>query len=86
MYLVFLYIDHFIEFAECLGKEEVILQEIWQEAMGRYDRAMKHTVVNILHEPENPVETLVQSLVKLTAESSQQAAGAISRGDAMPHY
>ena len=73
--------DNFFEFGECLGKEEVVLQEIWQEAMGRYDRAMRHLVVDVLHETENPVENLVQSLEKMTTDGSQQTAQTIQKGN-----
>ena len=50
--------------------------------MGRYDRAVKHLVEDVLCETENPVENLVQALEKMaSAESSQQAAQAIQKGD-----
>ena len=50
--------------------------------MGRYDRAVKHLVEDVLRETENPAENLVQALEKMTsAESSQQAAQAIQKGD-----
>ena len=50
--------------------------------MGRYNRAVKHLVEDVLRETENPVENLVQALEKMTsAESSQQAAQAIEKGD-----
>ena len=77
----FLYTDHFIQFGECIGKEGVVLQEIWQKAMGRYDRAVKYLMVDILHETEHPVEDVVQALEKITTESSQQAVQAIQKGD-----
>ena len=49
--------------------------------MGRYDRAAKHLVVDVLYETGTPVENLVQALEIMTsAESSQQAAEAISKG------
>ena len=73
--------DNFFEFGECLGKEEVVLQKIWHEAMGRYDRAMRHLVVDVLYETENPVENLVQSLEKMTTNGSQQAAQTIQKGN-----
>ena len=57
------------------------MQEIWQRAMGRYDRAMKNLVVDVLNETENPVENLVQSLEKMTSDSSQKAAETIQKGD-----
>ena len=79
--LFFLCTGQFFEFGECLGKEEVILQEIWQEAMGRYDRAMRYLMVDVLHETENPVENLVQSLEKMTTEGSQQTAQTIQKGN-----
>ena len=60
----------------------MFLHEILKKAMGRCDRAMKHLVIDILRETENPVETLVQALEKMTiTESSQQAAEAIQKGD-----
>ena len=50
--------------------------------MGRYDRAVKHLVEDVLRETENPVENLVQALEKMTStESSQRAAQAIQKGD-----
>ena len=65
----------------CLGREEVVLQEILQKAMGRYDRAMKKLVLDILNEKENPVDNLVQALEKVeTPECSQRAAVAIEKG------
>ena len=78
---MFLYADHFLQFGTCLGKEGGVLQEIWQKAMGRYDRAMKNLVVDVLNETENPVENLVQSLEKMTSDSSQKAAETIQKGD-----
>ena len=72
--------DNFFEFGEGLGKEEVVLHKIWQEAMGRYDRAMRQLVVDVLHETENPVENLVQSLEKMTTDGSQHAAQTIQKG------
>jgi hypothetical protein len=70
---------HFLQFGTCLGKEGGVLQEIWQKAMGRYDRAMKNLVVDVLNETENPVENLVQSLEKMTSDSSQKAAETIQK-------
>ena len=50
--------------------------------MGRYDRAVKHLVKDVLRETENPVENLVQALEEMTStESSQRAAQAIQKGD-----
>ena len=60
----------------------VVLQKILKKAMGRCDRAMKHLVIDVLHEADNPVETLVQALEKMTiTDSSQRAAEAIQKGD-----
>ena len=50
--------------------------------MGRYERAVKHLVKDVLRETENPVENLVQALEEMTStESSQRAAQAIQKGD-----
>ena len=73
--------DHFLEFGKCLRKEGVVLQKILQEAMGRYDRALQHLMVDVLRETENPVDNLVQALEKMAlTDGSQRAAEAIQRG------
>ena len=73
--------DHFIQFGECLGKTKVELRQIWEEVLGRYERAVQHLVVDVLHKTSSPVKTLVNALREMTVpECAQRAAETILKG------
>ena len=70
--------DYFVGFGKCLGKDEAELRKVWDEALGRYDRAVLNLVVDVLQEAENPEEKLCNSLNEMrTPESAKRAAEAI---------
>ena len=73
--------DYFIGFGECLGKDEAELGKVWDEAFGRYDRAVLNLVVGVLQEAQNPAEKLYYSLEEMrTPESGKRASEAIQCG------
>ena len=73
--------DYFVGFGKCLGKDEAELRKVWDEALGRYDRAILNLVVDVLQEAENPEEKLCNSLNEMrTPESAKRAADAIQNG------
>ena len=73
--------DYFTGFGKCLGKDEAELGKVWDEALGRYDRAILNLVVDVLQEAENPEEKLCNALNEMrTPESAERAAEAIQNG------
>ena len=73
--------DHFTGFGKCLGKDEAELGKVWDEALGRYDRAILNLVVDVLQEAENPEEKLYNALNEMrTPESAKRAVEAIRNG------
>ena len=60
----------------------MVLQKNWEGVLGRYDRAVQQLMVEVLNEPQNPVEKLVQALSQnaLTAEARQRAIETIPKG------
>ena len=73
--------DYFIGFGKCLGKDEAELGKVWDEALGRYDRAILNLVVDVLQEAENPEEKLCNALNEMrTPESAKHAVEAIQNG------
>ena len=78
---LFLATEYFVGFAKCLLLEEAETGKMWENALGRYDRAMKNLVADILREIENPEEKLINALMKMrTPESTKRAAEAIQKG------
>ena len=73
--------DYFVGFGKCLGKDEAELGKVWDEALGRYDRAILNLVVDVLQEAENPEEKLYNALNEMrTPESAKRAVDAIQNG------
>ena len=73
--------DYFIGFGKCLGKDEVELGKVWDEALGRYDRAVLNLVVGVLQEAQNPAEKLYYALEEMrTPQSAKRASEAIQYG------
>ena len=73
--------DYFIGFGKCLGKDEAELGKVWEEALGRYDRAVLNLVVDVLQEAQNPAEKLYNALEEMrTPESAKRASEAIQQG------
>ena len=73
--------DYFVGFGKCLGKDEAELGKVWNEALGRYDRAVLNLVVDVLQEAQNPEEKLCNALNEMkTPESAKHAAIAIQNG------
>ena len=73
--------DYFIGFGKCLGKDEAELGKVWDEAFGRYDRAVLNLVVGVLQEAQNPAEKLYNALEEMrTPESGKRASEAIQCG------
>ena len=73
--------DCFIGFGKCLGKDEAELGKVWDEALGRYDRAVLNLVVGVLQEAQNPAEKLYYALEEMrTPESGKRASEAIQCG------
>ena len=73
--------DHFVGFGKYLGKDEAELGKVWDEALGRYDRAVLKLVVDVLQEAQNPEEKLCNALSEMrTPESAKRAAAAIQNG------
>ena len=65
----------------CLGKDEAELGKVWDEALGRYNRAILNLVVDVLQEAQNPEEKLYNALNEMrTPESAKCAADAIQNG------
>jgi len=64
-----------------LGKDEAELGKVWDEALGRYDRAILNLVVDVLQESQNPEEKLYNALKEMrTPESAKRAVEAIQSG------
>jgi len=73
--------DYFIGFGKCLGKDEAELGKVWDEALGRYDRAVLNLVVGVLQEAQNLAEKLYYALEEMrTPESAKRASEAIQYG------
>jgi len=73
--------DYFIGFGKCLGKDEAELGKVWDEAVGRYDRAVLNLVVGVLQEAQNPAEKLYYALEEMrTPQSAKLASEAIQYG------
>ena len=73
--------DYFFGFGECLGKDEAELGKVWDEALGRYDRAVLNLVVGVLQEAQNPAEKLYYALEEMrTPQSAKRASEAIQYG------
>lgn len=78
---IIFFTDHFVTFGKYLMKEEVKLQSIWDEVLGRYERAVLHLVVDLLHSKENAVKRLVHALRETKpSQSAQQAAKVVRQG------
>ena len=57
-----------------------MVEEIWSNAFGRYDRAMKRLLEIILGRFQSPVKKLVDAVVEMkTPKSSKCAADAIKK-------
>ena len=79
--LSFLSTDYFVGFGKGLGKDEAELGKVWDEALGRYDRAALNLVVDVLQEAENPEEKLCNALNEMRPpESAKRAVDAIQNG------
>ena len=73
--------DYFFGFGKCLGKDEAELGKVWDEALGRYDRAVLNLVVGVLQEAQNPAEKLYYALEEMrTPQSAKRASEAIQYG------
>ena len=75
--------DEFFGFCEYLKNTEIadVVEEIWTNAFGRYDRAMKRVLEIILGGVPAPVKKLVDAVVETkTPRSSKCAADAIQKG------
>lgn len=76
--------DYFVDFSICLCMEESEARKVWEEALGRYDRAMLKLVVDLIHEAEKPERKLESALMKMrTPESLLQAKDAIENGNTL---
>ena len=73
--------DHFTGFCKYLSKDEAELGKLWDEALGRYDKAILNLVVGVLQEAENPEEKLYNALNEMrTPESAKRAVDTIQNG------
>lgn len=76
-----LYTDCFFDFGKCLDKAEPELTKIWDEVLGRYDKAILALVVDVLGEAEDPVEEMSNALKDMKSpQSAIRAAESIQRG------
>lgn len=81
MSFILLSTDYFIRFGKCLGKDEAEIEKVWDETLGRYDRAMLNLAVDVLQETQTPEEKVYNALMEMrTPESANVAAKAIQNG------
>ena len=73
--------DEFSHFCDFLKVAKPMLEDIWSNAFGRYDRAMQRLLEINLGSFESPVKKLVDAVVEMkTPRSSKCAADAIQKG------
>ena len=75
------FVECLIQFGEGLGREVGELDKIWENVLGRYDRAVVSLVTDTLQESQNPVEKLVNAVTQMkTPEGVKVVAEAVQKG------
>ena len=75
------FVEYLIRFGEGLGREVGELEKMWENVLGRYDRAVVSLVTDTLQESQNPVEKLVNAVTQMkTPEGAKVAAEAVQKG------
>ena len=75
------FVEYLIQFGEGLGREVGELDKMWENVLGRYDRAVVSLVTDTLQESQNPVEKLVNAVTQMkTPEGAKVAAEAVQKG------
>ena len=75
------FVECLIQFGEGLGREVGELDKMWENVLGRYDRAVVSLVTDTLQESQNPVEKLVNAVTQMkTPERVNVAVEAVQKG------
>ena len=70
-----------MQFGKGLGREDLELDMVWNEVLGRYYRAIQRLVADVLLESQSPVEKLTYAVRQMkTPESAKQAAQTVQEG------
>ena len=75
----------FAAFGKCLGKDAAYVEKAWNNAYGKFDKAVLHLVVDVLRETKNAgdgiEEWLSSALMRMEdTDSALYAAKAIEKG------
>ena len=72
-------------FGKCLGKDATYVEKVWNNVYGKFDKAVLHLVVDVLHETKNAgegiEERLSSALMRMEdTDSALYAAKAVEKG------